>query len=419
MKKDWIDKLRDKLHTYEEQPPQGLWEEIEKNLPPVSPLQNSRPIVPKWGKALIATAAALLIGSPLIQFLSSKSKVIIEPEHKMISQLDSLEVEINIPEELENVFAQKISIPKIVRKNTLPSTVLSSVETINSQSQPQESTEAKEIIEQPDNSARTTVQNDSSNVKDKRIYPQDAPFETLHPKQTSIDNPKKVSISLFAGNMSGQRGTEKSYGRNLIQLAADTPLAVGSSKKTPIENEIDFYNQYNETKEVTIHNLPISFGITTSYPLTNRLFVESGLVYTFLSSKTRDGSDMHFSETSRIQHLLGLPLLLKYNFWSNHKLDLYVSGGGTLQWSILSSSQESYYIDKQLTSRINHPNDPRYLIGSIKGAVGIRYQILPNLGIFAEPGINYHFKRDDMPKSIYTDAPLNFNLNLGVNFQFK
>ena len=53
---------------------------------------------------------------------------------------------------------------------------------------------------------------------------------------------------------------------------------------------------------------------------------------------------------------------------------------------------------------------------SANAAAGIQLNPLPNIGIFAEPGVSYYFNDGTSLSTIYKDHPCNFNLNVGLRF---
>ena len=56
---------------------------------------------------------------------------------------------------------------------------------------------------------------------------------------------------------------------------------------------------------------------------------------------------------------------------------------------------------------------------SVNAAPGLQIKPLPNIGIFAEPGISYYFNDGTTIPTIYKDRPCNFNLNLGIRFNLN
>ena len=46
----------------------------------------------------------------------------------------------------------------------------------------------------------------------------------------------------------------------------------------------------------------------------------------------------------------------------------------------------------------------------------MQFDVLDNVGIYAEPGVSYHFDDHSSLQTIYKEKPLNFNLNVGIRY---
>ena len=51
---------------------------------------------------------------------------------------------------------------------------------------------------------------------------------------------------------------------------------------------------------------------------------------------------------------------------------------------------------------------------SIGGALGVQYNIIPQLGLYAEPGIKYYFDNGSHIRNYFKYRPTNFNLQIGL-----
>ena len=55
---------------------------------------------------------------------------------------------------------------------------------------------------------------------------------------------------------------------------------------------------------------------------------------------------------------------------------------------------------------------------SLNAAAGLQFNILPNLGVYAEPGVGYYFNNGSKVETIYKEKPFNFNLKAGLRLSF-
>lgn len=145
------------------------------------------------------------------------------------------------------------------------------------------------------------------------------------------------------------------------------------------------------------HRLPIRFGLSLHYRLNDHWSIESGLLYTHLSSDITITEDGITTVKEQGLNYIGLPVNISYDLWRTHQLGLYVSAGGLIEKSLDTSPWQF----------------------SINGAAGAEYNLTDFLSLYAEPGLGYFFKDGSSTPNIYQDRPLNFNLRLGLRFHLK
>ena len=64
-------------------------------------------------------------------------------------------------------------------------------------------------------------------------------------------------------------------------------------------------------------------------------------------------------------------------------------------------------------------------LGSVTDSVelannlGIQYDIIPQLGLYAEPGIKYYFDNGSRLQTFFKDKPTNFSLQLGLRWNLS
>lgn len=162
-------------------------------------------------------------------------------------------------------------------------------------------------------------------------------------------------------------------------------------------------------KEVKHHAQPVSLGLSMAYALTNRLSVTTGVVYTRALSditKSVDGDDV--VENQRL-HYVGVPLGVKYNVWQNSSIQAYTTVGAQADFNVSASVTTG-----DLTDDINKDR-PQF---SVNAAAGLQVNVVPHVGVFAEPGVRYYFNNKSKVETIFKDTPWNFNLQLGLRLDF-
>lgn len=162
---------------------------------------------------------------------------------------------------------------------------------------------------------------------------------------------------------------------------------------------------YSQTKH---HYHPMSFGLSVGYSLTPRLTLTTGMVYTYASSDfTSSAAGDDIIETQRL-HYIGVPLNLKYKVWGNNAIQTYATAGCQADFNVSAKMQ---------TGDITTDADKDHTQWSVGGAVGVQYNILPHMGIYAEPGVRYYIDNKSSVETIFKEKKLNFNLQLGVRVE--
>lgn len=179
------------------------------------------------------------------------------------------------------------------------------------------------------------------------------------------------------------------------------------------------------------HNLPISFGLTVTKQLTPRWSLQTGLLYTHLSSEVTSSSVLNVKESQYFDYL-GVPLYLNYTFLETGKTRFYVSVGGLIQKDIKGGYKSRIGLEKEIAAnstellRIFY-NEPYYVKKSLNQLYpqfsahtifGVYYPLYKNMGIYGAFGGAYYFDAGNQYRTIYSDRQFQLDMNLGVNFNF-
>ena len=80
------------------------------------------------------------------------------------------------------------------------------------------------------------------------------------------------------------------------------------------------------------------------------------------------------------------------------------------------TSDKEYFINNTSRKSETLSIDSKPLQMSVNAAVGVQLKVLGGIGIYAEPGVSYHFDDGSSLQTIYKEKPLNFNINVGVRY---
>lgn len=150
------------------------------------------------------------------------------------------------------------------------------------------------------------------------------------------------------------------------------------------------------------HHMPLTAGLTFNKRIVRNLYGSVGLNFTSMSSDvTPDNGGNEFKQ--RIM-LVGLPFGVKWNFWRYRGLSTFV-GGEAL-------------VEKVVSAKFNNESVTiKRLQWSIHATAGLQYNFNRNIGVYLAPKLSHYITT--MPlNTIRNEHPLNFNLQLGLSFDF-
>jgi hypothetical protein len=387
MKQDkWSERLEKHLTDYREEPKRDLWEGIEASLNKEVKRQHRLVSLRRWMAA--AVFVGLTVGGGYLFW--HQQPVTDEQQQDVIAEV--YEAPEN-PKQEESFVAQAI---------TSKSTALSRITSPSGTSASTEEFVATEVSVTTEESFATEesapVANEDHQVLPKKPEKQkERPaLELFEEKNPTQRHNKKLSMNLYAsGGMSSWNG------RNGVQMSSSMQQKFAFARGEPV-----YLADYEERQD---HKQPISFGLTLSYPLTNRLSVSTGAVYTRLSSDFLNIVQNHQIKRHQVLHYVGIPLNLQFSVWQWRGFEAYLAAGGQLDWNVAAQTN---------TDGVDQKMDKDRAQWSIGGSLGVQYHIVPQVGLYAEPGIRYYFNNGSSISNFYKDKPTSFNLQFGLRFDF-
>lgn len=166
------------------------------------------------------------------------------------------------------------------------------------------------------------------------------------------------------------------------------------------------------------HRLPVHAGASVAYRINNRVSIEAGIAYSYLSADIHEGSDSYYFAGDQSLHYIGIPVGLRVRAISWKNFDIYVGAGFEAEKCISGTLKKAYVINGQTRDDGHESIRVRPLQWSVNAGAGVQYNISPLVGIYAEPGLSYYFDNGSDIETIYSDKPLNFNLNVGLRISF-
>jgi len=149
--------------------------------------------------------------------------------------------------------------------------------------------------------------------------------------------------------------------------------------------------------------------------LNDRFGIETGLVYTYLSTGFVVNGPQYYAADLNL-HYLGVPVNFVVNLWDKKSWSFYASGGGMVEKGLQSVFKREGFMVYDNKSSIDKSSISG-LQWSINGGLGISYLFLKDMSLYLEPGFSYFFDCDQ-PMSKRTDDPFIFNLRVGLRYDF-
>lgn len=396
MNKDkWTQQLHDKLANREVSAPEGLWADIEAALPEAPIGQSTRrSLLISWRRwAIAASLAALVAGGGYLWWPT-------QPDAALTASLGQQSSQ---PAQKQKPQPEETTVPEAA---TLPEQVSQPMPSYQpmSSSQPEQTSQSKEVSqpeEKPQPKEKSQPGQNSQPVSETTEVTRqlDTQIAMLTPKAG-----RRATISLYAANglSNRQEANGVRMSDELAQRYNMSSYLPVSAARTRAASEIIYLTGYEERQK---HYQPIAFGLSVGYPLSARLSLSTGVVYTRLRSDfTSIMNDMSISRQQTL-HYLGIPLNAQYHLWHHGGLNVYLSAGGQADYNI-KAKMTSFGVEQQMSR-------DRWQF-SLQGGVGIQYDLLPQLGLYAEPGVKYYFDNGSLINNFFKDKPLDFNLQVGI-----
>ena len=163
------------------------------------------------------------------------------------------------------------------------------------------------------------------------------------------------------------------------------------------------------------HYMPVNFSLALKYRLNSRFALETGLSYSRLKSEFEMGSNGNTINEQQTIHYLGIPLKGTYNIYSRKAWSLYGSLGVTSEIPLYSPLNTSYYLHGMLeaTDKTIIRAPWQWSVGT---GLGLQYNFTPNIGLFAEPSLQYYIPTKSDIETYRTEHPFTFSLPIGIRF---
>lgn len=452
-KTDWTDKLRDRLEYYEAPVGGDLWADIEQSLvhrPAVLRPLGAKPArrmgLRWWGMA--AALAALVVGGSYVylqQPLSPADTAVVSSVMNRQGALSSgsskddahgnaAENQIAALDTDASLSAAQSGQPILLADNIVDNSRAARKSQGNEASEPlllsaaggeEPVCDLSPALTEPAGSAVRSAQASSAS---REISSSSSSSESHQKKHAALSGSqtrkavRPVSLStadpqIVAAKSAASEGwSVKLYAENGIPRSYSNGESSGSWVMSDammgpaVDNTLQFMVVKLNNKEPLIdskHHFPVSVGLQVGVPLLPRLSLTTGVVYTQTSSDFTYQYGSGQMVVNQSLHYVGIPVGLSYEVWGISRLHTYVNVGGegavnVKNKTLMDGNREDVGRDK--------------MQWSANASLGIQFDVIPQLGIYAEPGAKYYFDNGSHIDNVFKDKKLNFNFQFGLRW---
>ena len=392
------------------------WDEIERRL---GKQKNKTVWLWRSGAMVAAAAAAIALLLIIVQPENQKTDVMIvsqETATEKPATINNNETNTIVSEQETTIIPQS-DVVNVIRPTN--NAVLAEQKNTENQDEidlPDVIIENEILIAEAENNNETqTVENTPETVPPAReiIRPDVRLFDDIY---TSGKESTWQLAANFSTNGNNSEIFEMGYSEGFIYQYNNTRSFQYLEKymnNTPSLSLAD--NEYIKAQ----HLPPLSFGLTLR-KIENNIGIESGLVYTYLSSNFEFkslGSNSGSNKVNHSLHYVGIPVNILAFLWnSNSNWQIYASGGIMAEKGVRAIyNQEMRVVNKIHTTSVK-ASSIEGLQWSLNGALGINYRLEKGWGIYFEPRIGYSFDCDQ-PTSARTEWPLYYGMRLGFSYE--
>ena len=422
---DWTSKLRERLDGHKATVPDGLWDKIaerldDNNAAAPAPLLNNRNRTKTIRLVALALSAAASVAVVVMVALRMNDDTI----NNVASKYNRPAASLHNPAPSSVVNAPQRLMARITSTTPASEPMAQTPETtlLLAEAAPlAEDTTYRSVCETPANDLQTRTAPDETNAtpnessstsRMRKGGNANKPYNK--PSATSYAYSRQTASSLQSNRWTvgvhaeGITTDSRNTQRPMLMATRESDMLVSGNPnkvQSVLSNAPLQLADYSQTKH---HYHPMSFGLSVGYNLTPRLTLTTGMVYTYASSDfTSSAAGDDIIETQRL-HYIGVPLNLKYKVWGNNAIHTYATAGCQADFNVSAKMQ---------TGDITTDADKDRTQWSVGGAVGVQYNIIPRMGIYAEPGMRYYIDNKSSVETIFKEKKLNFNLQLGVRVE--
>ena len=400
MMEDWTDIIGEELENIEEPLPADDWSVLQQKYAAAQKRKKAAAFAWAGGITSVAAAVALvlLLIRPDAAVIENNLVAETVPPTEEVVSVASCVVESPIDTLLyvTTPVQKKVSVPVDFVKTPVDDVLIAEN---RSDETPSENTEEVFDVIRDTTSLKDKLLADASttNKKDSWVgfddFPEDEPRRKRRPVSIGMSGSVSGSPIIKVMDLADPGASPD------CEMPKDT-----TGVETPAPAAVMMRNsrKYNESYS---HEIPISFGVSVRYNLTDKLSVNTGLNYTrYTSTRERyyytGGADMD----KQYAHYLGIPVRLDWLAVNKKHFNFYIGAGVQADKCIYATVGNERLREKEVLFGLN-------------GALGFQVNIVPMVGLYFEPEISYALNEGSIETFRYNE-PLMISARAGLRFNF-
>lgn len=457
--KDWLKDLADKMADYEEEAPQGLWDGIESD---IFKEKSGRAAVPAFIWRAVAVAAAVALGVfAAVKLMPGPS----DPEKfDVVAQVPETAPDAaDSPSEV-NEYAPEAAVPSSGGLLAYASGQQGKTDNkgIFRKSQTgaeaaEAGTDAADAVEEDEAATETEERPASVTTAEKVQSAEESPLsKTAVTEAQSTDNEivtaSKDKIDEYAGegwpdDFSEDTKARRS-GKHRPSISASYSGTSAEASETNSFSTKRFYRgiapsaaSFDKSHETETpqtrgtaplyitdpstgttsvnHKRPVRFALTVNVPLGKTFGIESGLTFTRLESDYTTSLGTSSTEVKQTLDYVGVPLDITATLVRAKWFSLYLSGGGMVEKCVSAKTTTTEILSgAEKGGKTIDRFSVKPLLWSVDASAGLQVNATRNIGLYAEPGVSYHFDDGSQVQTIYKKNPFDFILTFGARYSF-
>ena len=437
-KKDWTEKLRDRLENHQMAAPDDLWAGIEAGLdaagkPSTGPRKRGAVVTQlrRWGVAA-AVAALAVMGWQLTKDdaaapdSSLSSVETMQPKTSATAHEDAMlaKVEPSAPSAADGTNASVSKVADFMASSVskdadgADNNVISDHNVATDHNVVTDNNIADNAdTKAPVPAASDHADNPSATDNNKSDIPSAtnpsahttqpssdfANHPTIHHHPTAITH--HLTLALYGTN--GLADSKNANGVRMAEPMASRYAMAAESMKRGAPTPVIYMAGYEEREQ---HRQPFTVGLSVGIPIGQRWTVTTGLAYTQLHADFLKIMNKRKLATEQDLQYVGCPVNLNYSILQTKRLRAYAAAGAQMDVNVKA---------KSVTEGVETEMKKDRLQLSTQAAVGLQLDVMPQVGVYVEPGVKYYFDNNSNVSTFFKDKPCNFNLQVGLRWNWE